>query len=118
MRLELDDHNYLAGPAASVASFLKMGRGQSPSDILPIEGDKVHYVAHIDNILICKYLHSSVRRKIFSFRGKIFAARSKIFVDILWPGSLLASGTTGTSVTTGGGGGGTCCSQATTGGID
>ena len=52
VRLELDDHNYLAGPAASVASFLKMGRGQSPSDILPIEGDKVHYVAHIDNILI------------------------------------------------------------------
>ena len=41
VRLELDDHNYLAGPAASVASFLKMGRGQS-SDILPIEGDKVH----------------------------------------------------------------------------
>ena len=30
VRLELDDHNYLAGPAASVASFLKMGRGQSP----------------------------------------------------------------------------------------
>ena len=51
VRLELDDHNYLAGPAASVASFLKMGRGQSP-DILPILGDKVHYVAHIDNILI------------------------------------------------------------------